>query len=377
MEKIRLYIYACVLTIATCWGLSAQGSQFTVVIDAGHGGRDAGAVGYGYKEKNIVLSVAKKLGRLIKSNHSNVRVLYTRERDVFVGLQERADFANRNKASLFISIHANSAGKSSSVYGTETYVMGLSKLNSNLSVAMRENKSMLLEDNYATTYKGFDPTNTESYIMFDMMQEAYLNRSIDMATFVEKQYRRNGRSSRGVRQDAFWVLSQSAMPSILTEIGFISNKNEAEYMASESGQDEIAGALSRAFSKFYESRDTEGRERSRERGDTTARAEEDGGKASTSKKSDKATASSKSKTGKERYRVQIMSDREKIDTSDKRFARLKHKVRREKVGSLWIYTVGNSKTIAEAKEIQKSIKKFYRDSFIIEYQGTTRGNRVS
>lgn len=249
-----LYILISLFTAIGSQVAEAKKGDFVVVIDPGHGGKDSGAVGYGYKEKNIVLSVAKKLGKLIKEKHSGVCVLYTREKDVFIGLQARSDYANKHKASLFISIHANSAAPNTRVRGTETYVLGLEKQGSNLSVAMRENEVILLEKDYKTTYKGFNPKDVESYIMFDMMQEAYLTRSIDMAKFVEQQYRKSGRSSRGVRQAGLWVLSQSAMPSILTEIGFISNKADANYMGSEAGQDEIAEGLARAFTKFYNSR---------------------------------------------------------------------------------------------------------------------------
>ena len=223
---------------------------FTVVLDAGHGGKDSGTVGNGGKEKDITLAVAKLVGAKIQATHPEVRVLYTRRTDVFVGLQERADFANRNQASMMLSIHVNSA-PSKSVYGTETYVLGVAKLANNLSVAMRENKAMLLESDYKTTYRGFDPTSTESYIMFDLMQDAYFNKSIDLANHIQRHYRRSGRYSRGVRQDILWVLSQSAMPSVLTEIGFLSNSSEAAYMLSSQGQEELASSIAGAFSSYY------------------------------------------------------------------------------------------------------------------------------
>ena len=165
---------------------------FSVVIDAGHGGKDPGTVGNGGKEKEITLAVAKLVGKKIKASHPEVRVLFTRETDVFVGLQARADFANKHKASLMLSIHVNSA-PTASVHGTETYVLGLSKFANNLSVAMRENKAMLLESDYKTTYRGFDPTSTESYIMFDLMQDAYITKSIDFANRLQKRYRSSGR----------------------------------------------------------------------------------------------------------------------------------------------------------------------------------------
>ena len=235
------YQVLLLMLLAGCllWGIpTALQAQrlFTVVIDAGHGGKDPGTVGNGGKEKDITLSVAKIVGRKIKANHPEVRVLYTRETDTFVGLQARADYANRHKASLMLSIHVNSA-PTATVNGTETYVLGVSKFANNLSVAMRENKAMLLESDYKTTYRGFDPTSTESYIMFDLMQDAYITKSIDFANRLQRRYRTHGRYSRGVRQDILWVLSQSAMPSVLTEIGFLTNKQEANLIVSPTGQE--------------------------------------------------------------------------------------------------------------------------------------------
>lgn len=373
----KLSYYLLVLTmLGLASTVQAQKGQFTVVIDAGHGGKDPGATGYGYKEKDIALAVALKLGNKIKANHSAVRVLYTRDKDVFVGLQARADFANKNKASLFISIHLNSAGKASSVYGTETYIIGTSKISSNLSVAMRENKAMLLESDYKTTYRGFDPTDAESYIIFDMMQEGYIKRSKSMADYIEAQYRRNGRSSRGVKQEGLWVLSQSAMPSILTEIGFISNASEAHYLGSEEGQTEVANALSKAFSKFYGDGSTSGRERSESHDDSiTAPAEESPSTKPISRHDNSPSKEQKSK-GKELYRIQFMSDRAKLDTDDTKFKPLKQKVHRERQGSLWLYTVGNTKSLSEAKDLLRSIKKKYPDSFIVLYKGSERIGRL-
>lgn len=246
----RNLFFLCLAVALSVLGLRAESSRpFVVVLDAGHGGHDPGAVGNGGREKKITLSVVRKLGSMIQRAHPEVMVLYTRTTDTFVGLQARADFANRNKANLFISVHVNSA--KSEVSGTETYVLGLAKQGSNFSAAIRENKAMLLEKDYKRIYRGFDPTSTESYIMFDLMQDAYLSRSIDLANLIEREYKRLGRKSRGVRQDIFWVLSQSAMPSVLTEIGFISDKREARFLVSEAGQEQIARALSKAFTSFY------------------------------------------------------------------------------------------------------------------------------
>ena len=360
-------LLGCVLGVSN---LNAQRGQFTVVIDAGHGGKDPGAMAHGYKEKDIALAVAIKTGSKIKADHPNVRVLYTRDRDVFVGLQARSDFANRHKASLFISIHLNSS-TSGSAYGTETYVIGMNKQSNNLNVAMRENKAMLLESDYKTTYRGFDPTNAESYIIFDLMQEAYINRSIDIAKFVERQYKNNGRTSRGVRQEGLWVLSQSAMPSILTEIGFISNANDAAYLGSESGQEEVAGAISRAFTKFYDNKSKVGREHSEQ----TAPAEVSSSSSRSSQRNNPTTKTEKKESEGHTFRVQFMTDRTKIDTSDKQFRSLHENIYREQSGKVWLYLAGKFSKLEEAKSYLQTLKKKYPDAFIVRYDRKT-GERL-
>ena len=366
-------LLGCVLGVSS---LKAQRGQFTVVIDAGHGGKDPGAMAHGYKEKDIALAVALKTGNKIKANHPNIRVLYTRDRDVFVGLQARSDFANRHKASLFISIHLNSS-TSGSAYGTETYVIGMNKQSNNLNVAMRENKAMLLESDYKTTYRGFDPTNAESYIIFDLMQEAYINRSIDIAKFVERQYKNNGRTSRGVRQEGLWVLSQSAMPSILTEIGFISNANDAAYLGSESGQEEVAGAISRAFTKFYDSKSKVGREHSTaDSSEQTAPAEVSSSSSRSSQRNNPTTKTEKKESeGQHTFRVQFMTDRTKIDTSDKQFRSLHESIYREQSGKVWLYLAGKFSKLEEAKHYLQTLKKKYPDAFIVRYDRKT-GERL-
>lgn len=371
-----------ILSIVMLSEVARADGQFTVVLDAGHGGKDPGAMGHGAREKMITLGIVLKLGQLIKEEHPAVKVLYTRERDVFVGLQARADFANKHKASLFISVHVNSAAKGIAC-GTETYVLGLSKQSNNLSVAMRENKAMLLEEDYKTKYKGFDPTSAESYIMFDLMQEAYLGRSIEMANFVERQYKRIGRPSRGVRQDGFWVLSQSAMPSILTEVGFISHSAEAAFLNSEEGQAQMARALANAFTAFYEG-NSQGRERASDKAPSNEDiAEEIGAGASTPNHSAEGSRSPKQETqtkqtsqGASTYRIQFMSTPQKIDTSSSQFRKLKHKVKRTKEGKNYVYTIGETKSLSEARKLRKAIAGQYKDCFIVEYKAGKRIGRT-
>jgi N-acetylmuramoyl-L-alanine amidase len=230
--------------------IHAQESRFTVVLDAGHGGHDPGATGSYSKEKDINLAVVLKLGSIIESKFKDVKVVYTRKTDKYLTLQERADVVNDHHADLFICIHTNSS-PSPSAYGAETYTLGLAKTKSNLDVAMRENSVILLEDDYKSKYKGFDPNSVDSYIMFEFMQDKYIDKSIDFSSIVQKQFvKHSHRLDRGVRQAGFWVLHRSACPSVLVELGFISNPSEERYLNSENGQYEMASAIFNAFADF-------------------------------------------------------------------------------------------------------------------------------
>lgn len=235
--------------------LIAQNKKFTIVIDAGHGGHDPGAMGKIIREKDINLAVALKFGELVAKNFNDVRVIYTRKTDVYLTLQERADIVNNNHADLFISFHTNAA-QSSSAFGTETYTLGLAKSKTNLDVAMRENSVILLEDDYKAKYKGFDPSSVESYIMFEFMQDKYLDKSIDFARTIQNQFTNHARrSDRGVRQAGFWVLHRSACPSVLIELGFVSNPSEERYLASTDGQQNLANSVYNAFVNFKRNHD--------------------------------------------------------------------------------------------------------------------------
>ncbi len=221
-----------------------------VVIDAGHGGHDPGAMGKTSKEKDITLSIALKTGKFIEENLPDVEVIYTRKTDVFVELYRRAKIANEAKADLFISIHCN-ANKSTTPYGAETYVMGLHKSEANLLVAQAENASILLENDYHATYEGFDPTSPEGYIFFSMLQNAYLDQSLGLATNVQKHFKdRVNLFDRGVKQAGFLVLYKTTMPSILIETGFLSNAKEEKILSSEEGQVYIASAIFRAVKDY-------------------------------------------------------------------------------------------------------------------------------
>lgn len=225
----------------------------TVVIDAGHGGRDSGALGAISKEKDLNLTVALLVGDYIKKNCPDVTVIYTRERDVFVDLDERANIANRNNADVFISIHCNSIdGKgASSAVGAETYVLGEHKNAANLAVAKKENASILYEEDANEKYGNFDLDSPEAYIALSLFQKEYLNQSIQLAANIQEQFtKRVGRKDRGVQQAGFLVLWKTAMPSVLIELGFISNAAEERFLASEDGQTYMASAIYRAFRDF-------------------------------------------------------------------------------------------------------------------------------
>jgi N-acetylmuramoyl-L-alanine amidase len=228
-----------------------------VVIDAGHGGHDSGTLGSNSKEKDVVLKIALKLGEIIKENIKGVKVIYTRDTDKFIDLSERANIANRNHADVFISIHANSLptktpdARKQSIYGTETYVMGLHKTDENFEVSKRENSVILLEENYKEKYEGFDPDSPESYILFSLTQSANQEASLLLASKVEDQFgQRAGRRSRGVKQAGFVVLYKTSMPSILIETGFLSNTKEERELNSDKVQDYIASGIYRAFKEY-------------------------------------------------------------------------------------------------------------------------------
>ncbi|HBI01421.1 N-acetylmuramoyl-L-alanine amidase, partial [uncultured Flavobacterium sp.] len=224
-------------------------NKFKVVLDAGHGGKDLGANYYGFIEKNIALAVALKVGKQLEK-YPDIQVIYTRKTDVFVELIERARIANRANANMFLSIHCNAAPKGQA-YGTETFVMGLTKNASNLEVAKKENAVITLESDYKMKYEGYDPKSPESVIGITLLQEEYLDQSITVATKIQNEYTNKlERKNRGVKQGPFLVLNQTAMPSVLTELGFLSYKPEGAYLNSEKGQDELAKGIADAILSY-------------------------------------------------------------------------------------------------------------------------------
>ena len=242
------------MAIITSVCLSLNAWAYTLVIDAGHGGKDAGALGKTSKEKNINLAVALALGSLIEKNCPDVKVVYTRKTDTFVELHERAAIANREKADLFISIHANSTAagkKGTSIHGTETYTLGMHRAAENLEVAKRENTVITLESGYEQKYEGFDPKSSESYIIFELMQDQNMASSVSFAKQIQKQFSSyGGRTDRGVHQAGLLVLAQTSMPAVLVELGYINNSAEETYMNSSSGTATLAQSIYRAFKEY-------------------------------------------------------------------------------------------------------------------------------
>lgn len=258
MYKILVFLQFLFLLVFLPIFVVSQNSQAnephgvqTIVIDAGHGGKDPGCVSKNkIYEKDIVLKVAKLLGGYIEKNFEDVKVIYTRDTDVFVELQKRAEIANKNKADLFISLHCN-ANPNTKASGSETYVMGLHKTESHLAVAQRENASILMEDNYEAHYEDFDPNSVESYIAMSLQANAFLDQSLDLASAIQKQFKeRVQRKDRGVKQAGFWVLYRTTMPSVLIELGFLSNAEEEKFLKSENGQVYMASAIYRAFKNY-------------------------------------------------------------------------------------------------------------------------------
>lgn len=376
----------------------------TVVIDAGHGGTDPGCLGSSSQEKHVCLGIALKLGKLITNYFPDVKVIYTRDKDVFVKLHERAMIANRNKADLFISIHANSA-QNKSAYGTETYVMGTKYTDRNLEMSKRENSVILLEDDHEKNYDGYDPNSPMTNILMGLYQQEYLQSSINFATKVEHQFSsRNNRHSRGVRQRVLLVMYRTTMPSVLIEVGFLTNKKNEQLLKQSIGQAETAGAVFRAFVEYK--REMEGVPLSEivlEESKLFASWDSTLTKVLGVKVNDKKSSELKEKvklsedsvlnvikTAQEAekkntekralkdydvlFRVQITSSSKKIPLNSRKFNDMSNVFEYESNG-MFKYAVGNCVTMDEAIELQKKVKaKVYNDAFIVAFY---KGERVS
>lgn len=224
--------------------------KFTVVIDAGHGGKHPGTIGKTVKEKEVTLQIAMQLEKIIKENSPEISIIMTRKSDTYVDLNDRSEISNRNKANLFVSIHCN-ANEKKDIHGTETYAMGVHKNEGQLNIMKRENSDILKEENYKEKYDNFDPNSEESYILFKLQQHGFLSLSLDLASRVEKHFDEHAkRTSRGVKQAGFLVLWKTTMPSILIETGFLSNEAEEKYLTSIEGQNALATSIYKAIKEY-------------------------------------------------------------------------------------------------------------------------------
>ncbi len=348
---ISLFLILCLTNINIVLSQTSDDNRIkTVVIDAGHGGKDPGAHGSSGKEKDVVLAIALKLGKYITDNIPDVKVIYTRDTDVFVELYRRAKIANENHADLFISIHANS-NPSTKPYGVETYVMGLHKTAGNLAVAKRENSVILKEADYQKQYDGFDPNSPEANIIFSLYQNQYLAQSLDFASLVQKQIREKVRRyDRGVKQAGFLVLWRTTMPSVLIEVGFISNPEEGKYITSEKGQDLIASGIYRAFKEYKQKY-----EKNIPDDDINI--------------NDNATKDT-TKTNKTNiyFSVQLSTSSKKINTKPQNFKGLKD-VYYKKSGKFYKYYATKTKDYSKILEIEKIAKEKYKDAFVVAFDG--------
>ena len=374
MKRFKAYILLFVITICIVnysFGETNQKNKdFVVVIDAGHGGHDPGAVGKISKEKDINLKVALKVGNLISQNNKDVKVIYTRSKDVFIPLMRRAEIANNAKADLFISIHTNSVARNNTAKGTSTWTLGLSKSEANLEVAKRENAVILYESDYKSRYAGFNPNSAESYIIFEFMQDRYMEQSVHLASLVQNQFKnRCKRSDRGVHQAEFLVLKETAMPSILIELGFISNPEEERYLNTDNGLTNLANGIYHAFITYKREHEI----RLTGSSQTTIPSETKANQQSTSNKTAANTDSDTSNQGEIVFKIQLLAASSPIKAGDKQFKGLQN-VDHYKERGMYKYTYGASTNYNKVLQTQRSIKDKFKGAFIIAFKD---GNKIN
>ena len=397
-----LYIFICLwLLFLPSYTNHLWGKDFVVVIDAGHGGHDPGAIGKISKEKNINLNVALKVGNLIKRNCDDVKVIYTRSKDVFIPLDRRAEIANNAKADLFISIHTNALANNRTAKGASTWTPGLAKSDANLEVAKRENSVILYESDYKTRYAGFNPNSAESYIIFEFMQDKYMEQSVHLASLMQKQFRQTcRRADRGVHQAGFLVLKASAMPSILIELGFISTPEEERYLNSEEGAGTMAKGIYRAFLNYKREHELRLTGVSRtivpteqEEDNAPAIAQKDTESVNTAPQQEKLLAEAKTKpaatakTAPKRpivvesatndseitFKIQILTSSKPLAKNDKRLKGLKE-VDYYKEGGIYKYTYGASADYNKVLRTKRTITAQFKDAFIIAFRNGEKMN---
>ena len=349
------------------------GKDFIVVIDAGHGGHDPGAIGKISKEKNINLNVALKVGNLIKNNCDDVKVIYTRSKDVFIPLGRRAEIANNAKADLFISIHTNAWANNRTAKGASTWTLGLAKSDANLEVAKRENSVILYESDYQTRYAGFNPNSAESYIIFEFMQDKYMEQSVHLASLMQKQFRHTcKRLDRGVHQAGFLVLKASAMPSILIELGFISTPEEERYLNSETGATTMAKGIYHAFLNYKREHEIRLTGVSKTVIPTEQKGQE------IEKENDRPVtvqkvAENATNDNEITFKIQILTSSKPLAKNDKRLKGLKG-VDYYKEKDIYKYTYGASGDYNKVLRTKSTITAKFKDAFIIAFRDGEKMN---
>ena len=353
-------IVATIMLVFTLAVALAAKKGFTLVIDAGHGGHDAGALGTFSKEKNINLNVALAFGRLVENNCPGVNVIYTRKTDVFIPLHQRADIANRNKADLFISIHTNALPKGAKAMGLETYTLGMHRASDNFDVAKRENSVILIEKDYKQHYEGFDPSSSESYIMFEFLQDKNMAQSVELAKMVQKRTcAAAARPNKGVKQAGFLVLRETSMPSCLIELGFISTPSEEQFLNSDEGIANMGRGIYQAFCDYLAKYDKSftvpfNPEVSETKEDNKEQPQPEEVK-------DEAPV----------FKVQILTSNVKLKSGSRQ---LKGRDDADfyKDGNIYKYTVGASTNYNEIYRLRKQLLAQFPEAFIIAFKGGQR-----
>ena len=353
-------IVATIMLVFTLAVAMAANKGFTLVIDAGHGGHDAGALGTFSKEKNINLNVALAFGRLVESNCPGVKVIYTRKTDVFIPLHQRADIANRNKADLFISIHTNALPKGAKATGLETYTLGMHRASDNFDVAKRENSVILIEKDYKQHYEGFDPSSSESYIMFEFLQDKNMAQSVELAKMVQKRTcAAAARPNKGVKQAGFRVLRETSMPSCLIELGFISTPSEEQFLNSVEGIANIGSGIYQAFCDYLAKYDKS----------FTVPFKPEFAEMKEEKKEQPQPEEVKDEAPV--FKVQILTSNVKLK-SDSRQLKGRDDADFYMDGNIYKYTVGASTNYNEIYRLRKQLLAQFPEAFIIAFKGGQR-----
>ena len=405
----KFYVF---LLLICCFAVTSFAAKrpFTLVIDAGHGGKDAGAPGKYSYEKNINLKVALAFGRYVEKNCPDVKVIYTRKTDVFIPLHERAAIANRNKADVFISIHTNSVASKKPISGLETYTMGMRRSGEKLSAAMRENDVILIEDNYQQHYSGFDPRSPESYIMFEVLNDKNMLESVELAKGIQKNVCRTAnRPNKGVKQDAFLVLRETSMPACLIELGYITTPSEEAYLNAPSNQEAMGRGIYQAFVEYKarathqpmpvkveepvvpeqsvkeeapvkqevqeapvvpaETPEVAVKQDAPAKQEAPVKQEQPVQKEASVKPAQPAKADTVKTVAAAApvFKVQFLASNTRIKAGDARFKGLDG-VDSYQEGGLWKYTVGSTESYAEVRQLRAQVVKVFPQAFIVAFK---------